>query len=112
MSNSSLTSRTLVMFSVAIPLAIFLGYLLAEPDRLNSVRIVGLVFGVLSIPIFLRWHHPLVIFTWNAAISAFFLPGRPGFWMVFAGISFGITVLNCILNKEQRFQHVPALTWS
>jgi hypothetical protein len=112
MSNTSVTSRTLVLFGIAVPLATVVGYLLALPDRASSGLIVGAILAFLAIPIFLRWHHPLLIITWNASMNAFFLPGRPHFWMIFAGISFGITVLGCILNKEEKFQHVPTVTWS
>jgi hypothetical protein len=112
MSSTAVTSRTLVVFGIAVPLATVVGYLLAVPDRASSGLIVGAILAFLAIPIFLRWHHPLLIITWNASMNAFFLPGRPHFWMIFAGISFGITVLGCILNKEQKFQNVPGVTWS
>src|SRR5215207_1981491 len=112
MSGSSLLPRNVVIFGLVLPLAIFIGYLLATPQAVTSVAIVGLIIGILTMPIFLRWHHPLLILCWNGAMNAFFLPGRPNLWMVMAGISFGITVLSCILNKEQKFQHVPAVTWS
>jgi O-antigen ligase len=112
MSKPPATSRTFVLFAIAVPLATVVGYLLATPDTMRSMGIVGLILAILSIPFFLRWHNPLLIVAWNASVSVFFLPGRPHVWMLFAGISFGITVLGCILNKEQKFQHVPAMTWS
>ena len=112
MSKPPATSRTLVLFGIAIPLATLIGYLLVTPDTTKSIGIVGLVLAVLSIPLFLRWHHPLLVVAWNASFIVFFLPGRPQLWMLFGAISLGITVLACVLNKEQRFQHVPALTWS
>jgi len=68
------------------------------------------MIGVLTIPIFLRWHHALLIVAWNATVAVFFLPGRPGVWMLFAGISLVITVLQCILNKSVQFQQVPSMT--
>lgn len=95
-----------------MPLAAFLGYLLTTPEAFSSLAVVGVVFGVLLLPVVLKWHHPLLILTWNGAMNAFFLPGRPSFWMLVAGLSFGVTFLSCILNKEQKFQHVPAVTWS
>ena len=112
MSDSSSFPRGIIIFGVALPLAALLGYLLATPEALSSMAIVGLVIGVLLLPMILKWHHPLLILTWNGAMNAFFLPGRPSFWMLFAGISFGLTFLSCILNKEQKFQQVPAITWS
>jgi O-antigen ligase len=76
------------------------------------MAIIGLVLALLLAPLFLRWHHPLLIFAWNANITIFFLPGKPALWMLFAGISFGITVLGCVLEKRLNFQHVPSVTWS
>ncbi len=111
MSKPPATSRTLVLFSIAIPLALVLGLFLATPYRSNSILLVGVVLAVLSGPLFLRWHHPFLIFAWNASVSLFFLPGRPQLWMLFAAISLAITFLGCILNKEQKFQHIPAITW-
>jgi len=112
MSNSHQLSRNLIIFGVVLPLAAIVGYSLATYRQFSSEVVVGLVLAVLFIPVLLRWHHPLLILTWNGAINAFFIPGRPNVWMVIGGISFGITMLNCILNKEQKFQHVPAMTWS
>lgn len=76
------------------------------------MAVTGLVLVLLLAPLFLRWHHPLLIFAWNANITIFFLPGKPALWMLFAGISFGITVLGCVLEKRLNFQHVPSITWS
>jgi len=100
------------LFAIAIPLATVIGFLLATPDAPTSIFMVGLILAILTTPFFLRWHHPLLILTWNASMTVFFLPGRPGVWMIVGGISLGITILSCVLNKEQKFQHVPALTWS
>src|SRR5687768_10121460 len=112
MSKPPATSRTLVLFAIAIPLALVLGVLLATPYSSKSVLLVGLVLAFFSVPLFLRWHHPILIVAWNASASVFFLPGRPQLWMIVGAISLAITVLGCILNKEQKFQHVPAVTWS
>lgn len=103
--------RHVLIYAVVLPLALFLGYLLATPYQVRSLAIVGLVLGTLCIPVFLRWHYPLLIFAWNANIMVFFLPGKPMLWMLVAGISLGITVLNCVLDKRFKLQHVPSITW-
>jgi O-antigen ligase len=103
--------RYLSIYAVVLPLALFLGYLLATPYQFSTLTIVGLVVAVLLIPMFLRSHHPLLIFAWNANITLIFLPGKPALWMVFAGISLAITLLNCVLDKRLQFQHVPSITW-
>jgi O-antigen ligase len=100
-----------MIYIVVLPLALFLGYLLATPYQLSTLAIVGFVIAGLCLPIFLRWHYPLLIFAWNANIMVFFMPGRPGLWMLLAGISLGITVLNSVLDKRFKLQHVSSITW-
>jgi O-antigen ligase len=111
MSSSVALPRNFFVLGVCLALAALLGYSLATPDAPSSILLVGFMVVVLTIPIFLRWHHALLILAWNATVVAFFLPGRPAVWMLFAGISLMITVLQCVLNKSARFQQVPAMTW-
>src|SRR5208283_2392133 len=61
------------------------------------------------LPLFLRWHHVLLIVFWSSAFNAFFLPGRPHFWLLFAVLSFGISFLNHIVFQKQ-FLRAPELT--
>lgn len=103
--------RNILIYAVALPLALLVGYLLATPFQLSSLAIVGLVLAVLVAPIFLQFHYPLLLFSWNAIFIVVFLPGRPNLWMVLAGISLGLAVLTKVLNKEVRFQNVPSITW-
>jgi hypothetical protein len=103
--------RNVLVYALVLPLALLTGYLLATPFQVKSMAVVGLLLAILLLPLFLRWHHPLLIFAWNANITVFFLPGKPALWMLFAGISLGITILNCVLDKRLNFQHVPSITW-
>jgi O-antigen ligase len=68
--------------------------------------------GLLSLPILLKWHHPMLVFGWNASINVFFLPGQPNMWMVLALISFSLAVLNRTMDRQFAFVHVPVVTWS
>lgn len=111
MSNAFSLFRSLIIYAVCLPLAIFLGYLLATPDDFVSFALVTLVLVSLALPLFLRWHHPLLVLTWNMAATAFFLPGSPSVWLVVCGISLLISVLQHALNKTHKFIHVPALAW-
>ena len=76
-------------YAVAIPLALFLGYLVATPDS-SSYAVVGMVLFFLMLPLMLRSHHMMLIFFWNAAFEAFFLPGQPHFWLFMAALSLAI----------------------
>src|SRR5260370_21203947 len=109
MSNAFSLFRSLIIYAVCLPLAIFLGYLLATPDDFVSFALVTLVLVSLALPLFLRWHHPLLLLTWNMAAAAFFLPGSPSVWLLVCGLSLTISVLQHSLNKNQIFLHVPSL---
>ncbi len=101
-------SRLIVAYAVAIPLALVLGYLVATPD-LASIAVVGFGLFFLALPLLLQWHHALLIFFWASAFNAFFLPGQPHFWLVFAALSFGVAALNHIMGHKT-FLPAPELT--
>lgn len=103
--------RSLLIYGVCLPLAIVLGYLLAAPMDRMSFIMLGILFGVLTIPIFLQWHHVWLIALWNANMLAFFLPGQPQFALVMCGISLMLSVLQHILNKRIKFLYVPTVAW-
>jgi hypothetical protein len=111
MSNAFLLFRSLVIYGICLPLAIFLGYLLATPLDVVTVSVVGLVLALLTVPLFLRWHYPWLILCWNMNAVAFFLPGKPGLAMVMCGISLMVSVLQHTLNKKIKFINVPTVIW-
>jgi hypothetical protein len=112
-------SRILIVYIVAVPLALILGYLVSSldtaPDSLfnhsNTYTFfaIGLLLVVLALPLLLKWHHFLLIVFWNSVFFAPFLPGQPNFWLVFAALSFSISVLNHIMFQK-RFLHAPEFT--
>jgi hypothetical protein len=103
--------RRLIILAIVLPVAAFIGYLLASPD-FGSFLLIGGFVGLLTLPIFLRWHHPILIFSLNLPVILAFLPGSPPFWMLAAIISLSLTVLGTTLDKEQRLLHAPGVTWS
>jgi len=107
--NFALT-RKLIIFGLVLPLAAIMGFALASPLEPTTLLLVGVVTGLLLLPIMLKWYQPLLIFTWNAFINVFFLPGKPQLWMLVAAIGFGIVLLNSTVDREKRMLHVPALT--
>jgi hypothetical protein len=92
----------------AVPLALLLGILAASPDDF-SFMLIGMLLFFLALPIFLRWHHALLIIFWNSAFIAFFLPSQPDFWLVFAAFSFGISALSHVMGHRP-FLSVPEMT--
>ena len=93
--------RILLTYGLCLPLAIFLGYMLASPSDFNTFAIVGLTFFALLIPLLLKWHELLLIVAWNAAVIVFFLPGQPAIGSVLAFLSLGIAFLERTMNKRK-----------
>src|SRR5258708_32082592 len=97
---------------LCLPLAVLLGYFLAEPLESGSIAVVLFVLMVLSVPIMMKWHHPLLVLSWNACINPYFLPGRPYLWMVMAVASLFFATLNRSINAKNAFVNVPAVSAS
>jgi hypothetical protein len=110
MSNALTIIRALIIYGLCLPVAIFLGYLLALPMDLTSFTIVALVIGLPLVPVLLRWHHLILIASWNMNAVFFFLPGSPNLWIVMSGLSLLLSVLQRILNRETRFLSAPTVT--
>jgi hypothetical protein len=113
MNNNNVPAilRSLIVYAVCVPLAIFVGYSLANPADLGTVGFYGLLGAGLASPLFLRWHKELLVFSWSASMTVFFLPGQPNFWLVMVAISLGISIMERIISHDMRFIRVPQVTW-
>ena len=113
MLSKSPQSRSLLIVGICAPLALLLGYVLAEPLALSSLGIVLLVLLLLSFPLLLHWHYPLLVFCWNATLIFFFLPGQPPLWAVIACLSLFISLLDRTVTKTKQstFLRVPSVEW-
>jgi hypothetical protein len=105
--------RILIVYAIATPLALMIGYALStglssSADEENLLIVVATVF-FLMLPIFFKWHHILMICSWNAALYIPFVPGGLPFWLLLGALSFGISWLNGLLT-DSRFLRVPELT--
>lgn len=109
MTNAFALFRSLIIYGVCLPLAIFIGYLLATPTDFGSMVPLGLLLLVMMLPLFLKWHYAWLVLTWNCAAGLFFLPGRFTicWWMIC--ISFTISVLGYIMNRKLKFIYVPSV---
>jgi len=112
MANSFAASRAQLVFALCLPIAVLLGYLLAEPGDFSNILLIGIMVFVLSIPVLMYWYHPLLIFTWNAAITPIFLPGQPFLWMLFAFLGFVFAIVNRFTSAEARLVQVPNIARS
>jgi len=113
MNNSAAILRALIIYAICIPLAIVVGsgvVSLANSPSYSNFSAFGLLALLLSIPILLRWHHPLLVLSWNLPLTIFFLPGRPQVWLPMMVVSLGISVLQRAMNKDKRFIPAPQIT--
>src|ERR1041385_8992070 len=93
--------RGLLIFALCLPLAIFMGFMLADPMVESNRWVIGAAMGSLLIPIILAIHQRALIWLTGAFINAFFLPGQPQMWMVVSFLSFIIIVLSRPLRKNK-----------
>lgn len=110
MANTFAVSRNHLILGLCLPVAVFLGYLLAEPLDSGSLAVFVLLASVLVFPLLLRFHHIVLILSWNATISPYFLPGRPALWMMMAFVSLVFGLLERSVDEKKRFLNVPILT--
>lgn len=112
MSNPPAAFRSLIIYLICIPLALLLGYMLTSPLQWSSFGTVGIVLGLLVLPVLLRYHHPLLILGWGCTMIVFFLPGAPHLWIPLVAISLAISVVQRTIDPDYRFISIPSLTWS
>jgi hypothetical protein len=111
MNNAPAILRSLIIYAICVPLALFIGYLLANPMDTSAFAEAGVLVLVLVFPLLLRWHQPLLILSWNLNATVFVLPARPDLWLVMAAISLGISLLQRALGGVKQLISVPQVTW-
>src|SRR5271170_2009329 len=112
MANAFVLSRSHLIYGVCLPLAVLIGYVLADPLDSGSMAVVTLVFCVLSVPLIMRWHHVLLIASCNSWIAFFFAPGHPTLWMVLAFASLSLTLVNRSLGHYIKFFEARSVAYS
>src|SRR5438552_2521084 len=113
MTSSSTLLRTLLIYSICLPLAIFVGYLIASPDPVRDYSTyfgVGFVLFLLIVPLLLKWHRLLMIISWNTCAVLYFLPGRPEVSLAITWLSFIICVLQFIVQPRSKFISVSSIS--
>lgn len=110
MASTFAVTRNHLIFGLCLPLAVLLGYLLAEPFASTTVVVVVVLTAVLMVPVMMRWYHPLLILSWHMAMYPVFFPGRMALWvaMTFAGLFF--VILHRSVDPDYRWNNEPSLT--
>src|SRR5258708_39219485 len=109
MANKIIIPRAHLIMALCLPLAALIGYMVADPLDSASMTVVVFVLVILSVPLLMKWHHPLLLISWNAWVLLPFLPGQPYLWMLMAPVSLLFAVLNRSVNPECRFISVPSV---
>jgi hypothetical protein len=112
MANTFVVSRSHLIYGVCLPLAVLLGYVLAAPQDSGSMAIVILVLCVLSVPLVMRWHQPLLVFSCNTWMAFYFLPGHPPVWMMLSFVSLCLSMANRSLGQHLQFFQARAVAYS
>jgi hypothetical protein len=110
-SNTPAILRSLIIYAMCVPLAIWIGFMLANPLDVSTFSYAGIMLLVLLAPILLRWHHLLLIASWNLGLTIFFVPGNPPIWLLMVALSLGLSVLQRTINEKSRFLSAPSITW-
>jgi hypothetical protein len=109
MASTFAVTRNHLIFGLCLPLAILLGYLLADARDPASQLIILTIMGVLSVPIFMRWYHPLLILSWLMAAQPA-IPGSPHLWVLLSFVGLFYAMLGRSINPQHRFMSAPMVT--
>ena len=110
-SNTPAILRSLIIYGLCVPLAIWLGFMLADPFDRATFSYFGIMALLMVTPILLRWHHFLLIALWNLTLTIFFLPGTPALWLPMVAVSLGISVLHRAVSGKARSFGAAQIQW-
>ena len=110
-SNPAAAVRMLVIYSLCIPLAALVGWMLTDQLDYGTLGFFGLIAALLGSPLIIRYHYGLMVLGLSAPIYCFFLQGNPPLWQVVVLLSLGVAVIDRTLNSDKRFLSVPVMTW-
>lgn len=113
MSGASSLLRSLLIYSICLPVAVILGYTIAQEGNplFNPATyfVIGSVFCFLALPLVLRLYHVCLLISWNLGAVLFFVPGRPDVWMLVVWISLFVSIGQYILNRRLKFLSAPGV---
>lgn len=111
MSKELVVIRSLTTYACCAAVALLLGYLLARPDSLLCLLVVSLVLAMLLLPVYLKWSHAVLVFSWCSTFVVFFLPGFPPLWTVLAVGGLLVARLRYIMSKRSSFVEAPGVSY-
>ena len=87
-------SRSLLIFAFCIPLAILMGFMLSDPFVSKNMMVIGILGGLLLLPVAITFHHSALIWTSTMFMTAFFVKGQPPMWMLMALVSLAVAIIS------------------
>ena len=108
--NPTALLRSLIVYAVCVPLAITVGYVLTDFNN-QSIVFFGVLAGILIFPLLMRWHYPLLVFSWAFPATLFFLPGHPNMFLLMTTASLTISVLERIIDRRNAFLSPGGVQW-
>lgn len=112
MNTISAPVGRLQVFLLVVPLALLLGYIMADSGSAQQITYVFLILGLACLPLYLKWHQVFVIGSVFLAMNAFFLPGQPRLWVPLACGSLLLSVLHRVMNPSTRWIGDKGVSWS
>jgi O-Antigen ligase len=109
-ANVTAALRSLVVYAACAVLAIVIGVLMLNPLTYSALGFIGILCAVLLIPVFMKWHRPLMLFCWSMPVMAFFIKGDPNLFLVMITLSLTATIVERAIGQK-RFFNVPQITW-
>lgn len=110
-NNPAAAMRMLITYAICIPVAVIIGYLLANPMDYGTLGFLGLAMAFVLSPVFIKWHYPIMVFSLGAPITCFFLIGQPPLMQVMVFLSLAIAIVERATNSEKQFLRVSSMTW-
>jgi len=110
MNNAPAILRTLIIYAVCAPVAVFIGYLLANPLDYSTLALYGTLTLVLFSPLLLPLALLVAVVVLEFEREPVFLEGSPPPWLVMTVLSLGISVLQRTLSRQSQFVKVPEIT--
>ena len=111
--NPSALLRSLIVYAICVPLAIFVGYMLTSLANFDqgSIIWIGVVLAILIFPLLMKWHYPLLVFSCALPVTLFFIPGHPNVFLAMVAISLTVSVVERILDRNKRFMSPSGVQW-
>ena len=109
MTNAVSIVRSLLIYGLCLPFAVYLGYIIAQPMDRPSFVVVAIALMLPLVPVLLKWHHFILIVSWNMSMVLFFFPGSPSLCIIMSLVSFTLSIVQHILVRQMKFLSVPSV---